>query len=194
MTGKRSRDNKSKVAKQETLEECKERFLETLDRVGETARFCTTGAADFVPPGLGVEGFGEVSFPLRESDAPSLIAVADQAPYGRGEETILDTKIRRVWQIGAEGLSFKNPAWDGFLEAIVGDVQRELGLSSKIRGQLYKLLIYDQGSFFVPHRDTEKEERMFVSKTSNLSRGSCAKISPGITRVPRGGGRPSLDR
>ena len=38
-----------------------------------------------------------------------------------------------------------------------------LGVTEPIAAELYKLLIYDQGSFFVSHRDTEKSPGMFAT-------------------------------
>jgi len=38
-----------------------------------------------------------------------------------------------------------------------------LGVSGPVAAELYKLLVYDQGSFFVSHRDTEKAPGMFAT-------------------------------
>ena len=38
-----------------------------------------------------------------------------------------------------------------------------LGVSSEIDLHLYKLLLYETGGFFKPHRDTEKEDKMFAT-------------------------------
>jgi predicted 2-oxoglutarate/Fe(II)-dependent dioxygenase YbiX len=38
-----------------------------------------------------------------------------------------------------------------------------LGVMAPVVAELYKLLVYDTGSFFVKHRDTEKTPRMFAT-------------------------------
>ena len=42
-------------------------------------------------------------------------------------------------------------------------VAEGLGVAEPITAELYKLLVYDQGSFFVSHRDTEKAPGMFAT-------------------------------
>ena len=114
-------------------------------------------------PGLEVEGVGDVGVPVSASDAKRLIKQAAQAPYGRGEETIVDTKVRRVWQLEPQQFALRNAEWASCLALIVEDVRREFGIAQKVEAQLYKLLVYEKGSFFAPHRDTEKAERMFAT-------------------------------
>src|SRR5262249_51298934 len=39
----------------------------------------------------------------------------------------------------------------------------EFGIRQKVTPHLYKLLVYEKGSFFAPHRDTEKTPGMFAT-------------------------------
>src|SRR5208337_1979483 len=48
-----------------------------------------------------------------------------------------------------------------------------LGVSDPIEAEFYKMLIYDEGSFFVSHRDTEKTAGMFATLVVVLP-SSCA--------------------
>src|SRR5262249_28033657 len=67
-----------------------------------------------------------------------------------------------TWEIDAAALQFKNPGWEGFLKKAIQNCKPELGLEGyEIAAHLYKLLIYETGSFFLPHRDSEKEKGMF---------------------------------
>ena len=60
--------------------------------------------------------------------------------------------------------SLTNPDWDRFIEETVGKVQEELGLEKqKLESHLYDLLLYEPGSFFLPHRDGEKLDRMVAT-------------------------------
>ena len=47
-----------------------------------------------------VEGFGFVKFPLAPRDAKKLIGLCERAPFGRGEETVVDVTVRNTWQLG----------------------------------------------------------------------------------------------
>jgi predicted 2-oxoglutarate/Fe(II)-dependent dioxygenase YbiX len=134
--------------------------LKTIDR---PASFSVGGTQQTLAPGLSVQGVGPVALPLIPAQAQQLIAVAQQAPYGRGSETIVDTSVRRTWQISPTELQLTGKQWPKTLEAIVTRVANGLGISNPIDASLYKLLIYNQGSFFVPHRDTEKQAGMFAT-------------------------------
>jgi len=135
--------------------------LAEIDRPGD---FCTFGDRELTMPGLVVEGPGLLSLPLGKTQALELIACCRQAPYGKGADTIVDTKVRRVWELDAKHLQFTNPKWEGLIESIVGQVKRKLGLKKHtLTAQLYKLLVYEKGSFFLPHRDGEKLDRMVAT-------------------------------
>ncbi len=140
-----------------------EDLLSILDELDESIAFCTSGTFRPVLPGLEVEGIGEIGVPISETVAKALIEQADQAPYGRGEETIVDTDVRRVWQIEPEKLALRNPEWDDLIEALVHKVQKTFAITRDVKSDLYKMLIYEKGSFFAPHRDTEKIEGMFAT-------------------------------
>ena len=52
---------------------------------------------------------------------------------------------------------------------ILKQVKIELGvLSNEIDSELYKLLVYEKGSFFKKHRDSEKTRGMFGTLVVNL--------------------------
>ena len=69
-----------------------------LNSLGESYQFATSGSFPPVLPGLELKGDSSIGSPVSAADAKRLIAKASQAPYGRGEETIVDPKVRRVWQ------------------------------------------------------------------------------------------------
>jgi hypothetical protein len=97
------------------------------------------------------------------AQAEQLIAVAEQAPYGRGGETLVDTNVRRTWQVDAARLRLGGKRWEEDLGQIVRQAGNGLGVAGRVEAELYKLLIYDAGSFFLPHRDTEKAPGMFAT-------------------------------
>lgn len=135
-------------------------LLQTVKRPGN---FCTSGTLEIFPPQLEVEGVGRIALPLLPAQAEQLIAVAEQAPYGRGQDTLVDTGVRRTWQIDAGRVALGGKHWQENLDGIVSRAAAGLGVGVKVRAELYKLLVYDAGSFFVSHRDTEKAPGMFAT-------------------------------
>ena len=136
------------------------RILSTIRRHGD---FYATGTSDCAMPNLQIDGVGRISLPLLPVQAEQLIAVATRSPYGRGEETLIDTDVRRTWQIQAEQVHLSGRSWRSTLEAIVARAAAGLGVTKPVSAELYKLLIYEPGSFFVEHRDTEKSAGMFAT-------------------------------
>ena len=60
--------------------------------------------------------------------------------------------------------------WRKYVQRLTQKVAQELGIPShtKVASELYKLLLYQQGDHFSPHRDTEKAEGMFATLTISL--------------------------
>ncbi|WP_451982081.1 hypothetical protein [Azospirillum endophyticum] len=48
-----------------------------------------------------VDGVGPIALPLLPMEAEQLITAAARALFGRGPQTLLDTTVRRTWQIDA---------------------------------------------------------------------------------------------
>ncbi len=141
--------------------ETRQALLKLLAGLGEASQFVSVGQFPAVLPGLEVEGIGSIGVPVAPADAKRIIGKASQAPYGLGEATIVDTDVRRVWQLEPSQFALRNDAWNEALTGIVDAVKHDLGIRGKVNAELYKLLVYDKGSFFKPHRDTEKIAGMF---------------------------------
>jgi hypothetical protein len=139
-------------------------LIQALKKVNRPGTFCVSGAVPVVLPGLVVDGVGAVALPLTAAQAKELRAKCEQAPYGKGQETLVDTSVRRVWRLTPDQFKLTNPQWQPFLDGIVAAVQKELGLDThKLRSHLYDLLLYEPGSFFLPHKDGEKLDRMVAT-------------------------------
>jgi hypothetical protein len=76
-----------------------DKFLTAFTGVSGTGNFNTTGTAPFFLPQLHVTGLGELAFPLPAAQAKAMISLAEAAPYGKGEQTVLDEKVRKCWQL-----------------------------------------------------------------------------------------------
>ena len=133
-------------------------ILRTVQTPGD---FFAAGECVLHVPLIEVEGIGPIALPLLPPQAARLIAVAERAPYGRGADTLVDTAVRRTWQIGADRVRIQGRHWQRMLDEVVERAAIGLGAGAGVEAELYKLLVYDEGSFFVNHRDTEKAPGMF---------------------------------
>ena len=62
-----------------------------------------------------------------------------------------------------------NPGWDLALRELVATTAEQLGTSADhVDAELYKLLLYEAGSHFKPHTDTEKVPGMFATLVVQL--------------------------
>jgi predicted 2-oxoglutarate/Fe(II)-dependent dioxygenase YbiX len=136
------------------------------DLLGKARRpgdFYASGQVELLSPSLSVQGVGPIALPLLAEQAAQLAAVAEQAPYGRGPDTIIDTAVRNTRQIGPDRIDLGGRHWPKTLATILDSAAKGLGVSDPIEAEFYKMLIYETGSFFVGHRDTEKAPGMFAT-------------------------------
>ena len=138
-------------------------LLDSLRSVERPGDFCVGGIRAVFMPTIDVDGVGRIAFPIIPDQAKRLIAIAEAAPYGRGEETVVDREVRRVWQIDSAKVRIGGRHWEKTLAGLVADIALGLGVSEPVAADFYKLLVYDAGSFFVGHRDTEKAPGMFAT-------------------------------
>lgn len=141
-------------------------LLESVDRPGG---FCVHGRVHLPMPAVDVDGAGMLSFPVPASQIRDLLKLAERAPYGKGEETLVDTSVRDCRQIGTEKIRIGGGAWPDTLSSIMDRVSAGLGSPrGRLDAQLYKLLIYETGGFFTEHRDTEKSDGMVATLSITL--------------------------
>ena len=133
-------------------------LLTGVERPGD---FYTGGTEEIFSPRIEVDGVGPVALPLLQVQIEALMAAAERAPYGRGEETVYDEKVRRTWQIEAGRVHIGGRHWAQSLDAMVAKAAEGLGVAGPVQAEFNKLLAYGEGDFFVSHRDTEKAAGMF---------------------------------
>jgi predicted 2-oxoglutarate/Fe(II)-dependent dioxygenase YbiX len=136
------------------------RILASVRRPGD---FFVSGTAELRTPSLWVDGVGPIALPLLPAQAAQLATVAEPAPYGRGEETLVDPAVRRSWQIAPQHVQIGGRGWTATLDSILAQLPEGLGVDQPISAELHKLLLYETGGFFVGHRDTEKAPGMFAT-------------------------------
>lgn len=151
------------------MDDLKKEVLDILLQVKGSGKYVSTLISDFVFPDLEINTIGELSFPINEIQAKALITIAQKAPFGIGHETVNDTQVRSAWEIDAKELSFKSKQWEKFLSKTITKAKVDLGIeNSDVSAHLYKMLIYEKGDFFLPHRDSEKEKGMFGTMVITL--------------------------
>lgn len=109
-----------------------------------------------VNPGISIKGVGSIGLPLSRHDARVIIERSHQAPYGRGTATVVDTNVRKTWELDTDQFDVENPKWQGMLRQTLDQVVKDLGLDSApctITANLYKMLLYEEGAMFKPHKE-----------------------------------------
>ena len=143
-----------------------EKLLRSVDRPGD---FCAHGRLFAPMPRLVVEDVGVVSFPVPEAQARALIQAAERAPYGKGPETLVDASVRDCWQIDGARVRLEGGAWPDTFARVLDAAASGLGCpGGRLDAKLYKLLVYEPGGFFLPHRDTEKADGMIATLSLSL--------------------------
>ena len=132
-----------------------------LANIEHPGSFCAHGRVELPVVRLAVEGVGTLGLPIPAVQGEALARLARPAPYGRGSRTLLDASVRRCGQVEAASVRADDPRWARLLQDIVASAASGLGVEGEVRAELYKLLVYEAGGFFVPHRDTEKAPGMF---------------------------------
>jgi hypothetical protein len=138
-------------------------LLDCLRSVERSGDFCVGGVREIFMPAIDVDGVGRIALPLLPMQVERLVAIAEPAPFGRGEETVLDRDVRRTWQIEPHRVRIGGRHWEKTLADLVADAARGLGVDEPVAADFYKLLVYDAGSHFVDHRDTENVPGMFAT-------------------------------
>ncbi|MFT5524213.1 MAG: hypothetical protein ACI9HK_002164 [Pirellulaceae bacterium] len=138
-------------------------FSDAIASASRTENFCVGGTLPIHDAGLTVSGVGEIALPLKPKVAKQLISVGKVAPYGKGAKTLVNKKVRNSFELDAKLLDFSD-AWNRAVEVATRSVAKQLGLpEDQLHSKPYKLLLYELGGHFQPHRDSEKVGRMVGS-------------------------------
>jgi predicted 2-oxoglutarate/Fe(II)-dependent dioxygenase YbiX len=137
-------------------------FLENFINVNnDDSNYFATGQLKSAISSIAIEDIGTLPLPISDIVANAVIAKAKLAPFGKGMKTIVDTSVRNTWEIEPEKLSLDKKIWDANLKHVLKEIKTQMGIAHEIEVSLYKLLLYQEGSFFLKHQDTEKEKNMF---------------------------------
>ncbi len=160
-------------------------LTKAIGQATKSAKFCVVGCLPVLDPGLEVEGLGSVSIPLKRGVAKKLVASCQVAPYGKGTQTLVDTKVRNTFELDPTKFCLSE-AWNAAIADAIRPVSEQLGLpAEQLEARLYKLLVYEKGGFFLPHRDSEKHDRMVASMVvvlPNLFEGGTLVVRHGTAK------------
>lgn len=129
------------------------------------ARTATTGDLQ-----LEVRGVGPITLPVSQSQAKQLCVLARPARHGRGEQTVLDRRVRDTWEVPKSRVKIDKRRWNRTLRPVLDRLCHDLGLPAgrRLRAELHSVLVYAPGQFFVEHQDSEKDDAMVGSLVVGL--------------------------
>lgn len=141
---------------------------------------------------LDVVDVGPIKLPISASLAKRLVDVGTRSPFGLGEQTLVDLAVRNAWEIPRSRVRLDGRRWNPFLRKQLAIVRSGLGLpqDGELSAELDKLVIYEEGQFFVTHQDTEKNDSMLGSLVVVLP----SRSSGGTLQVEQHGARLEFPR
>ena len=146
----------------------KRTLYDIFQSVQRPGTFATGGEISPFLPDLQVDNMGRIGLPLCRAQANELKGECEQAPYGRREETIVDTNVRNALQLDASKVKI-GARMKREVTSLIPSLKTELGCDGfTISALPYKLVLYEEGGFFLPHRDTEKVPGMFATLVIQL--------------------------
>jgi len=142
-------------------------------RLGEVATAGAFSAQRMAPVDdlqLEVHGVGDLRLPVPQDQAKQLYLLGRPARFGRGEQTLLDRRVRDTQEVPKSRIKIDKRRWARTLEPVLDQLRDDLGLppSCELGAELHSMLVYGRGQFFVPHQDSEKADGMVGSLVVTL--------------------------
>jgi hypothetical protein len=136
---------------------------EAISQATRSSKFCVAGCLSAIDPGIAVDGLGAIRLPLKRAKAKELTARCQVAPYGKGTQTLVDRNVRNTFELDPKEFRLSQE-WSAAVAGATQHAAQQLGLpAERVEARLYKLLVYERGGFFLPHRDSEKHDGMVAS-------------------------------
>lgn len=165
----------------------RERLAALLGEVTAPGSFSAKRTAPADDLHLAVRGLGALAVPVTNAQAKQLCLLGRPARYGRGEQTLVDQRVRDTWEIPKGRVKLDKRRWNKTLLPMLDRLRGDLGLPSgcELKAELHSMLVYAPGQFFVPHQDTEKADAMVGSLVVTLP----SSFTGGALVVTHGGQR-----
>ncbi|KAL0575721.1 hypothetical protein V5O48_006255 [Marasmius crinis-equi] len=108
--------------------------------------------------------FLELKSDASAEDLSALSASCERATFGRANQDVLDESYRKAGKMDLTNFASKLDIHQTrILSTVVPHLLRGEASKREVEAELYKLNVYDKGSFFRAHKDTPRSERMFGS-------------------------------
>lgn len=148
----------------------RERLAAVLGEVTAPGAFSARRTAPVDDLHLEVRGVGQLHLPVPDALAEQLCRLGRPARYGRGEQTLLDPRVRDTWEIPKSRVKIDKRRWNNTLLPVLERLRADLGLPSgcELKAELHSMLVYAPGQFFLPHQDSEKDDAMVASLVVTL--------------------------
>lgn len=102
---------------------------------------------------ISVRGVGDIKLPLKKAQAVKIITQARQAPFGKGSDTIVDTSVRKTWELDPEQFTIGGDEWSDYLKELCELVAQKMGIKTPVHAELYKMLLYEKDAMFKAHTE-----------------------------------------
>lgn len=138
------------------------RIAGLLSEVGAAGSFASRRTASADDLHLEVRGIGRLRLPISRTQALKLCRIARPASYGKGEQTLLDRRVRDTWEVPKSRVKIDRRRWNRTLLPILEALRAGLGLPEgrRLKAELHSMLVYAPGQFFRRHQDSEKADDM----------------------------------
>lgn len=159
-------------------------LLGALDNGSKFSGYRTAAPDDMI---IEIDGVGPLELPVPAAQVKRLRSIARPSRYGLGEKTLVDSRVRDTWELPKSRVRIDRRRWNKTLVPVLDELRAELGLpdSCHLRAELHSVLMYEQGQFFLPHKDSEKVDAMvgtLVVTLPSTSRGGALVVQHGGRR------------
>lgn len=142
-----------------------ENVTKSLQLKDSTDKFCTS--LDLPANGLkiAIKNFGNITEKISQQTARALIKEARLASFGWRDQTVIDTRVRNVWELPKSKIKISKKDFQKVFGPALEKIKLDLGLAEegKLTAELHNLLIYEPGQFFSNHQDSEKSDDMVAT-------------------------------
>ena len=156
----------------------RDRFASLLGDASAAGAFSARRTAR--PDGLRLEvgGVGPIAMPVSVWQAKQLCLIGRPARFGKGEQTLLDAKVRDTWEIPRSRVKIDKRHWNATFHPVLDRLRADLGLPDRCRleAQFQSMLVYAPGQFFAPHQDSEKDDAMIATLVVTLPSASTGGV------------------
>jgi len=151
-----------RVSSRTVITAARERLAALLGEVAAPGASSAQRTAPVDGLNLEVRGLGCLRLPVSDAQAKRLCRLGRPARYGRGEETLVDRRVRDTWEIPKSRVRIDKRRWNKTMLPMLDRLRGDLGLPAgcRLKAELHSMLVYAPGQFFVPHQDSEKADAM----------------------------------